>query len=82
MILTKNINSDAEIFFSSRQVLQYVAKRNGRSMTLTLEQFEAVNRLGPKTEKTPLRSNVQVLKNAFTSFDMSHVKVYLLRSSS
>jgi hypothetical protein len=44
-------------------------------MTLTLEQFDAVNKLGAKMEKTPQRSNLQVLKNAFTSFDMSHVKV-------
>ncbi|KAG8730101.1 hypothetical protein FRC12_020496 [Ceratobasidium sp. 428] len=55
------------------EVLQYVAKRNGRTISLTLEQFEAIGRL---TEGTTVsrRSNLQVLKNAFTSFDMSHVK--------
>ncbi|KAG8730092.1 hypothetical protein FRC12_020507, partial [Ceratobasidium sp. 428] len=55
------------------EVLQYVAKRNGRTISLTLEQFEAIGRLA---EGSPVsrHSNLQVLKNAFTSLDMSHVK--------
>ncbi|KAG9124963.1 hypothetical protein FRC07_009555, partial [Ceratobasidium sp. 392] len=56
------------------EVLQYVAKRNGRTISLTLEQFEAVNRLDGETNHIAKHSNAQVLKNAFTSFDLSHVK--------
>ncbi|KAG8681121.1 hypothetical protein FRC08_015825, partial [Ceratobasidium sp. 394] len=56
------------------EVLQHVAKRNGRTISLTLEQFEEINRLGPKIGNPTERSNIKILKNAFTSFDMSHIK--------
>ncbi|KAG9083527.1 hypothetical protein FS749_005960, partial [Ceratobasidium sp. UAMH 11750] len=59
------------------EVLQHVAKRNGRTISLTLEQFEEINRLGPKIGNPTERSNIKILKNAFTSFDMSHIKVEL-----
>ncbi|QRV89820.1 major facilitator superfamily transporter [Ceratobasidium sp. AG-Ba] len=56
------------------EVLQYVANRNGRTLSLTIDDFEAINKLGARVETAPAHSNLQVVKNAFTSFDMSHVK--------
>ncbi|QRW04022.1 major facilitator superfamily transporter [Ceratobasidium sp. AG-Ba] len=56
------------------EVLQYVANRNGRMLSLTIDDFETINKLGARVETAPAHSNLQVVRNAFTSFDMSHVK--------
>lgn len=52
-------------------VLRYVAKRNGRAISLTVEQLQAIS---GSSDKAPKHSNVQAFKHALTSFDMSHVK--------
>ncbi|KAF8071534.1 major facilitator superfamily domain-containing protein [Lyophyllum atratum] len=51
-------------------VLQHIAKRNGKTISLTLEQFTAVE--GGR-QYTPM-STFETIKNAFSSFSLSHVK--------
>ncbi|KAG9124559.1 hypothetical protein FRC07_011130, partial [Ceratobasidium sp. 392] len=53
-------------------VLQYIAERNGRTITLSLEQLQSAG--GSQAAASPGGSNFQLLKRAISSFDMSHVK--------
>ena len=49
-------------------VLEYIAKRNGRSITLTVEQLKAVSGKGDmRVERTFMQS----LKKSFTHFNLS-----------
>ncbi|KAG6864930.1 hypothetical protein C0991_006312 [Blastosporella zonata] len=51
-------------------VLQHIAKKNGKTITLTLEQFMAIEEsrhYGPKTI-------AEVVKSAFSNISLSHVK--------
>ncbi|KAF5379816.1 hypothetical protein D9615_005781 [Tricholomella constricta] len=51
-------------------VLSHIAKRNGKTITLTLEQFQAVE--GGK--KYVPKSMMQTIKGTFSTFTLSHVK--------
>ncbi|CAE6379903.1 unnamed protein product [Rhizoctonia solani] len=57
------------------EVLQYVAKRNNRTITLTLEQFQAVNnRYGSSEELITGHTGAGAFVHALKGFDLSHVK--------
>ncbi|CAE6479140.1 unnamed protein product [Rhizoctonia solani] len=57
------------------EVLQYVAKRNGRTISLTVEQFQDVNdRYGSSEQLATSPTNARALVHAFKGFDLSHVK--------
>ncbi|KAG6826278.1 hypothetical protein H0H92_000459 [Tricholoma furcatifolium] len=51
-------------------VLQHIAKKNGKSISLTIQQFEAIEGHGHFAPKT----NVQVIRDAFSTISLSHVK--------
>jgi len=57
------------------KVLEYIAKRNGVSISLTLEKLEAVSGLveGPSVVKSPL-DTTQTIKRALSHVNLSHVK--------
>ena len=57
------------------QVLEYIAKHNGVSISLTLEKLEAVSKIvgDGHVVNTPL-TNIQLVKRAFSRFNLSHVK--------
>ncbi|KAF8896637.1 major facilitator superfamily domain-containing protein [Infundibulicybe gibba] len=52
------------------RVLQHLARRNGKEITLTLEALQKIQ--GGKA--LPPRTNLQVIKSAFTGFSLSHVR--------
>ncbi|KAG6809351.1 hypothetical protein H0H92_000588 [Tricholoma furcatifolium] len=52
------------------QVLQHIAKKNGKTISLTLEQLEAIEGHGEFVPKTTL----EVIRGAFSTFSLSHVK--------
>ncbi|KAK6995747.1 sugar transporter [Favolaschia claudopus] len=56
------------------EVLQHIARVNGKTMTLTLETLQgaAKERTGEPGVNTKM-STYQVVRNAFSSFDLSHV---------
>ncbi|KAH7341696.1 major facilitator superfamily domain-containing protein [Rhizoctonia solani] len=57
------------------EVLQYVAKRNGCTISLTLEQFQAVNdRYGSSEQLITSKAGAGALVHALKGFDLSHVK--------
>ncbi|RDB25575.1 putative MFS-type transporter PB1E7.08c [Hypsizygus marmoreus] len=51
-------------------VLKHIAKRNGKTISLTLEQFQAVEGSRQYTHKSVL----QVIKGSISSLSLSHVK--------
>ncbi|KAG5650335.1 hypothetical protein H0H81_012569 [Sphagnurus paluster] len=51
-------------------VLHHIAKRNGKTISLTLDQFTSVEGGRPHTPKSTFRT----IKDAFSSFSLSHVK--------
>ncbi|CCO28638.1 putative MFS-type transporter PB1E7,08c [Rhizoctonia solani AG-1 IB] len=57
------------------EVLKYVAKRNNRTITLTFEQFQAVNdRYGSSEQLTTGHAGAGAFVHAIKGFDLSHVK--------
>ncbi|CAE6423053.1 unnamed protein product [Rhizoctonia solani] len=64
-----------ELHSIAQQVLQYVAKRNGRTISLTVEQFQAVNdRYGSSEQLITHQTGVGALVRALKGVDLSHVK--------
>ncbi|KAG6903429.1 hypothetical protein C0995_005452 [Termitomyces sp. Mi166 len=53
-----------------RKVLEHIAKRNNKSISLTLEQFAAIDG-GAQSARKPL---LEVVKDAFSTFSLSHVR--------
>ncbi|KAG6828697.1 hypothetical protein H0H93_014788, partial [Arthromyces matolae] len=51
-------------------VLKHIAKRNGKTITLTLEQLTAIEESSGFVPKTPL----QVVKSAFSTISLSHIR--------
>jgi len=55
-------------------VLEYVAKKNGKKITLTLEQLDAVDRLYSNDPNKVGFTTAEIFKRAFSSISLSHVK--------
>ncbi|KAJ7229966.1 MFS general substrate transporter [Mycena pura] len=58
------------------EVLEHIARKNGKTMTLTLESLRAVAKLEDETDQTGTithLSTYQIVRNAFSSFSLSHV---------
>ncbi|KAF8139344.1 major facilitator superfamily domain-containing protein [Mycena galopus ATCC 62051] len=56
------------------EVLEHIARKNGKTITLTLESLRAVTKdIAGQTGTTTYLSTYQVVRNAFSSFSMSHV---------
>jgi hypothetical protein len=53
-------------------VLERIAAKNGKTITLTLAQFEALG--GPEPIAGPRQSVFTIIKGSLSSFDLSHVK--------
>lgn len=56
----------SKLTLSRLQVLQHLARRNGKTITLTIEQFQAVEGGKQHTRKSML----QVIKGSFSSFSL------------
>lgn len=57
------------------EVLRYVANRNGRTISLSLEQFQEVNvQCGSAEQLISKQAGTGALLHALKSFDLSHVK--------
>jgi len=55
-------------------VLEYVAKKNGKKITLTLEQLDAVDRQYSNNPNKTGFTNAEIFKRAFSSISLSHVR--------
>ncbi|KAF8723420.1 hypothetical protein AX14_009311 [Amanita brunnescens Koide BX004] len=52
------------------EVLQRLARRNGKTITLTLEQLQSIQ----DSSAVPSRKNWELIKSSFSSISLSHVK--------